>query len=94
MQFHQRVALQRSGGEHLRFVPGNLARALVSGGNARVPDSGGKVRSISLISSASSVAEIIGPPTGSVLGGVRFTRYARLDGPGIRVIEFHPRSFY
>jgi hypothetical protein len=91
--FHQRVAVVSSRGDHIRYVHSAMATALVSGGAAQQPDpTGGRVRSITL--ACSPVLQRIGEPTGSSFGGVKFTRWKRLDESAVRIIEHHPRCLY
>jgi hypothetical protein len=93
-RYGSRVEILGPSGQHVRYAPGAVALALVSEGAATIDESGGKVKSVRLTTPASSVSKIIGPPTGSVLSGVRFTRWEHLEGSGVRVIGFHPRSFW
>lgn len=93
MRFPSRVALLARSGEHVRYIPGALADALVASGAAATPTVVGRVREISLVTSASAYAQRIGEPTGRAVG-VRFTRWQHLDTIGMRVIEHHPRCLY
>jgi hypothetical protein len=47
-------------GEHVRFIPGELARALIDGGIAEVAAGNGRVRSIKLVQTAQTSAVRIG----------------------------------
>ena len=92
-QFSPRVSLISSSGDHIRYVPGPLAQALVLGGNAvkTAPDGAGRVRSVTL---AQSPAIRIGDPTAGMHTGVRFTRWVRLNDSATRIVEHHPRCLY
>jgi hypothetical protein len=94
--FHQRVAVMSSGGQHLRYVHGAMASAMVVGGAARVDVVGsGRIRAVVLDRPAETHATRIGPPTaGADLGGVRFYRSRRLDESASRVFEHHPRCLW
>jgi hypothetical protein len=59
-----KTELVDSNGQHMRYLPGPLARAMVAAGSAEVANANGKVKSIRLIATASSHAHLIGPPTG------------------------------
>jgi hypothetical protein len=74
--------LQATNGDHLRFVPGELARAMVAAGAAEVHNSNGKVKSIRLVACASSHARLIGPPSDGWHSPPFVTR-EKLDGGGI-----------
>ncbi len=78
-------------GDHLRYIPAELARAMVEGGSAEVAASNGRVRSVKLIETASTHLVRIGEPGEGRASGVRFTRWVRLDASGTRVVEHHPR---
>jgi hypothetical protein len=91
--FHQRVALMNSTGQHVRYVPGAMAHAMVLGGAAHLEDTAGRVRAVTLARPAASFARTIGPPTEGGMS-VRFTRWRRLDESAARVIEHHPRCLY
>jgi len=91
--YHQRVAVLSSSGIHLRYVHAAMAAALVMSGTAHAPAaSAGRARSITLARPAESHAERIGEPSAPSLGGVKFTRWRRLEESGTRVIEHHPRA--
>lgn len=94
MNFHSKVAVVNSNGDHLRSVPSALAAALVSAGHAS-PVGAGRVRSVTLSRPASSFAERIGDAKqeGGV-SGIKFWRYAYLSESGARVFEHHPRCTY
>lgn len=95
LAFHQRVAVMSSSGLHLRYVHSAMATALVTSGAAQFPKaSAGRVRAVTLARPAQSHAERIGEPSAPSLGGVKFTRWRRLDESGTRIIEHHPRSTY
>ena len=93
--FHQRVAVTSMSGAHVRYVHRALASAMVTGGSARVDAFGtGRIRAVTLNRPSTAFAERIGNSSPPLLGGVKFTRWRRLDDSGTRVIEFHPRSFW
>jgi len=91
--FHQRVAVVSATGNHLRYVPGAMAGAMVLGGAARADVSGGgRIRAIVLARPADTHAQRIGPASDPAIGGVKFYRWRRLDTA--RIIEHHPRCTY
>lgn len=92
--FHQRVAIVSSRGDHIRYVHRAMASALVVGGSAQAESNGGRIKAITLSRTAESYAHRIGEPTPSGFGGVKFTRWTRLDESAVRVIEHHPRCLY
>jgi hypothetical protein len=69
-----------------------MATALVSGGAALPETNTGRVKSIML--ARPPQLQLIGEPSTPSLGGVKFTRWRRLEESGTRVIEHHPRSTY
>jgi len=93
LAFHQRVAVVSTRGDHIRYVHGAMATALVSSGAASRDVGEGRVRQITL-QPTEFYAQRIGNPTGSSFGGVRFTRWTRLDASAVRVLEHHPRCLY
>ena len=91
--FHSRVSLVTPSGDHVRYLPGPLAAAMVHTGSASItPALTGKVRSITLTPTHGLVR--IGEPTEGGATGVRFHRWVRLDGSATRVVEHHPRCTY
>ena len=50
-------------GEHLRYVPGELARSMVEANVAEIHNQNGKVRAIRLTQSADTHAQRVGPPS-------------------------------
>jgi hypothetical protein len=90
-RFGQRVELVGPSGDHVRFLPGPLASAMVQSGMAEVGHANGKVKSIKLLETAATHALRIGPPEGRCTG-VRFTRRELLDESGSRVWAHHPRA--
>lgn len=90
--FCPRVAITTAAGSHIRYIPGTMAQALVMGGSATANP--GKVREVVLVSAASTHAHRIGEPSEPSLGGVKFTRWRRLDASASRVIEHHPRCLW
>lgn len=91
--FHNKVAVLSTAGNHVRFVPGALARALVQGQTARPQATAGKVREVVLTQTPAQVAQRIGEPEGRATG-VRFTRVVHLEESASRIIEHHPRCTY
>jgi hypothetical protein len=91
--YHTRVALTTTQGNHVRYVPGNLARAMVTGGSAAPAPTPGRIKSITLTQPASTSAEKIGPPGEGRATGVKFWRWTHLPESGARVVEHHPRCF-
>jgi hypothetical protein len=92
--FHKSVAVLNPNGDTLRHIPSSLAHSMVNAGMAHVRETRGRIREIVLSQPASSYAQRIGCATAASLGGVRFTRWSRLDGSGARIIEHHPRCMY
>jgi len=92
--YHPKVSITTSSGDHIRYIPGSLAGAMVQQGAATPRETVGKVRSVALATSAATTAQRIGEPTTSTTMGVRFTRWLRLDASASRVIEHHPRCLY
>ena len=91
--FHQRVAIVSPGGDHIRYVPGSVANAMVNSGSASIRSSPpGKVKSVTLAKPAASYAERVGDASQSAIPGVRFYRWVRLDESASRIIEHHPRA--
>jgi hypothetical protein len=89
-----RVAVTGSSGIPIRHVPGATAQAMASAGVVTPKPSAGKIREVTLTYPASSHAQRIGEPSPPSLGGVKFTRWQRLDQSGTRVIEHHPRALW
>jgi hypothetical protein len=85
------VEILNLAGEHLRFVHGELAAALVANGHAEVAARNGRVRQIRLIETAAHAAAMIGPPTPAGIPGVKFYRREKLDS-GAVVWAHHPRA--
>jgi hypothetical protein len=79
-------------GDHVRYVPAAMARAMVAGGTAAPQDGSGRVRAVSLTGPASLCAARIGEATGRATG-VRFYRWVQLGHSASRVVEHHPRCF-
>lgn len=88
--YHNKVEVM-SGTQHVRYVPGTLAKALVDTGAARPLSTHGRVRTVLLAAPAGTHAERIGPPSAPRLG-VRFYRWLNLDHA--RIVEHHPRALY
>jgi hypothetical protein len=88
-----RVALTSITGDHIRYVPGALAGAMVAGGSALAVGPG-KVRTVALVGVASTLAHRIGEPSPPTPGGTKFYRWRRLDASASRIIEHHPRCTY
>jgi hypothetical protein len=91
--FAPKVAIVNANGFHVRYVHADLARAMVDVGTATVIAGSGRVRSVKLIATAATHAQLIGPATPGALGSVRFWRRVRLPESGSVIFEFHPRSF-
>jgi hypothetical protein len=89
-----KTELVTSTGDHLRYVPGALAREMVNAGAAEVANCSGRVRAVRLVATASSHATRIGEPTPGISFGVRFTRLERLDNSAARVYQHHARCLY
>jgi hypothetical protein len=79
--------------QHVRYVPGPLAEAMVKGATAVIAHQNGRVRSIRLVAAASTHAQVIGPPTGTWVAPP-FTRRVRSDDHAHVWWEHHPRSTY
>jgi hypothetical protein len=91
--FAGRVELLGGDGSHVRFVPGSLAKSMVTAGSAEISNANGKIKAVKLTMPASGFAQRIGPAQGRAVG-VRFTRLVHLEESASRVWEFHPRSTY
>jgi hypothetical protein len=65
---------------------------MCAAGHAEIAHQNGRVRSVRLVTAATSHARMIGPPTATGLGGVRFTRRVRSDDHAFVWWEHHPRS--
>ena len=91
--FHNRVAIQTIAGNHLRYVPGSLAQAMVAAGSALPAPASGKIRAVAIARPASTCAIRIGEPSAPSFG-VRFHRWVRLDESASRIVEYHPRSWW
>jgi hypothetical protein len=61
--YGSRVELLTFAGEHLRWIPAALAAQMVARDIAKIAHQNGKVRSIRLITAATSFARRIGEPT-------------------------------
>jgi hypothetical protein len=81
-------------GDHLRWLPGPMAKAMVSAGHAEIHNSNGKVKSIRLVAAAATHATRIGEPSPPNIWGAHFTRLERIDGSASRVYQHHPRCTY
>lgn len=92
MRYVPRVALLNSYGNHLRYVPGAFAEAMVMNGAAAPVNRQGRVREVALVCPADTHAQRIGEPTG-LANGVRFYRWVNLEC-GSRIVEHHPRCTY
>jgi hypothetical protein len=92
-RFAPKTEILTASGEHLRFVPGELARAMVAAGSAAIENANGKIRSVRLIQTAASHAHRIGEPTPPGIGGTKFVRRVRSENHAFVWWEFHPRSF-
>jgi hypothetical protein len=92
--YSPRVQLLDTRGDHLRAIPGELARAMVDAGNAVEAAGNGRVRSIRLVTAASNAAARIGEPTPPSIAsyGTKFIVREKLDNGGV-TWKFHPRSF-
>ena len=87
-----KAELLTSSGEHIRYLPGPMAKAMVDAGSAEIAHQNGRVKSIRLVKAASSHAQLIGPPSDGRATGVRFTRRVRSDDHALMWWEHHPRS--
>jgi hypothetical protein len=85
-----KVELLTSSGDHLRYLPAALARAMVAAGYAEIVHQNGRVRSIRLLAAASSFARMIGPPSGT-WAAPPFAVRERLEG-GFAVWRHHGRA--
>ncbi len=91
--FAPKVEVVNANGFHVRYVHAHLATAMVDGGTATVVEGSGRIKSVKLVATASTHAQLIGPATPGALGSVRFWRRVRLPESGSVIFEFHPRSF-
>jgi hypothetical protein len=93
-RFASKVDLLDTQGQHLRYVPGELARAMVDAQHAAVANANGKVKSVRLIEVAQTHGARIGeatPPTAASYA-TKFIVREKLDS-GATVWRFHRRSF-
>jgi len=88
--FAPKTELLTAGGGHLRYIPAELAWAMVAAGIAVAHNSNGKVKSIKLLMTASSNARVIGP-SGEGRATPPFCVRERLDG-GYVVWRHHKRA--
>jgi hypothetical protein len=86
--------LLSTNGNHIRYLPGELAGEMVDRGIAAIAAGNGKVKSIKLLETAATELERIGPPGDGAARGVRFTRREILEASGARVWAHHPRCTY
>jgi hypothetical protein len=86
-----KTELLNASGDHLRYVPGAMAKAMVAAAHAEVASQNGKVKSIRLVTTASTHAQMTGPPSAPTIGSVRFTRRVRSDDHALVWWEHHPR---
>jgi hypothetical protein len=91
--FAPKTEILTASGEHLRFVHGELARAMVAAGSAAIENANGKIKSVRLIQTAASFAERTGNPSPANIAGIRFSRRVRSENHALVWWEFHPRSF-
>jgi hypothetical protein len=64
--FAPRIDLLATNGDHLRFVPAAMAKALVDGGGAEIAHQNSRIRAIKLVeSAATSLVRIEEPSTGT-----------------------------
>jgi hypothetical protein len=77
----------------VRYVPGAMAEALVTGGSAAAKSSTGRVREVALTRTAEHNAQRIGEASAPNFG-TRFYRRVNLDTSASRIFEHHPRSFW
>jgi hypothetical protein len=92
-RFAPKVELLDSSAQHVRYVHGELARAMVAAGSAAIENMNGKVKSVRLIQTAAGYAHRIGEPSPPGIGGTRFVRRVRSENHAFVWWEFHPRSF-
>jgi hypothetical protein len=90
--FMVKTELVDAHGDHLRYVPGALARAMVNAGAAEVSNANGKVKAIRLVECARTHARLIGPPTDGSKPPP-FSVREKLDG-GHVVWRHHARCTY
>jgi len=91
--FAVKVELVTAAGDHLRYVPAAVAKSMIDAGHAEVAHQNGKIRSVKLVSSASTHAARIGEPSPPSISSPRFVRRAKLDFPAT-LWEHHPRATY
>jgi hypothetical protein len=90
--FAVKTELVTSAGDHVRYVPAELARALVAAGHAGIAHQIGRVKSIRLLTSAATHAAMIGPPTDGSKPPP-FSVREKLEC-GATVWRHHPRCFW
>jgi hypothetical protein len=89
-----KTELVSASGAHILDLAGPMARAMVTGGAAEVANANGKVKSVRLVATATSFAQMIGSPSDGRATGVRFTRWMRLEESATLIIEHHPPCTY
>jgi hypothetical protein len=93
-QFAPKVELLTPDSQHLRWINGALAQAMVEAETAAVSNMNGRVKAIRLTASVTAQAQRVGPATPLSVGsyGTRFIMREKLDSGGV-VWKFHRRSF-
>jgi hypothetical protein len=91
--YHRSVSITNSAGNHIRYIPGSLAGAMVQQGAATPIETAGKVRSVTLAVSAATHAHRIGEPSSTASMG-QVHQMAQAGHPATRVIEHHQRCLY
>jgi hypothetical protein len=74
--------------------PASWPRRWSTPARAAIAEGNGKVKSIKLLETAATHAQMIGPPGEGRAGGVRFYRREVLEGIGTRIWQHHPRCTY
>jgi hypothetical protein len=87
-----KTQLLASSGDHLRYLPGALARSMVNSGTAEIANQNGKVRSIRLIATATTFARRIGEATPGWTTAPYSVR-ERLECGGV-IWRHHSRCFW
>jgi hypothetical protein len=91
-QFAPKVELLTPDAQHLRWINGALAQALVEAETAAVSNANGRIKSIQLTARIEALALRVGPatPLTATSFGVRFVR--RVQSEAGTYFEHHPRA--
>jgi len=89
-----KIELVTASGDHIRYIAGPMAKAMVASGAATIHNSNGRVKSIKLAQPAASFARRIGEASPPSISSPRFVRRVRSDDHALWWYEHHPRCTY